>query len=145
MMLYFTLALETSKAGWELEVWSVCSTFLSVQKNNLLITCASAATDPFQCAFKNYVYPFLWCINREQIKFESYPVKTRSDPQRYSKDDDDDDDNNNNNNNNNSNNSIIVFIIRLSQLPNGLSQKQHNIEKHNWRRQTKQAQIYLNN
>jgi hypothetical protein len=102
--------------------------FVSSEKK-LLITRASAATDPFQCAFKNYVYTFLWCINREQIKFESDPVKTGSDPQRYSKDDDDDDDDDYDNNNNN-NNSIIVFIIRLSQLPNGQSQKQHNIQKH---------------
>ena len=94
-------------------------------KKYLLIICASAATVPFECAIKNDVYPFLLCTNRELIKFESDPGKTRSYPQRYSKDDDDDDDDDdNNNNNNNNNNSIIVFIIRLNQLSNGQSQKQ---------------------
>jgi hypothetical protein len=99
--------------------------FVNSEKKYLLVTSASAATDPFKYGFKNDVYPFLWCTNRELIKFENDPVKTRSAPQRYSKDDDDDDDDNNNNNN-----SIIFIIIRLSQLPNGQSQKQDNIEKH---------------
>jgi len=123
-MLYLAFALQTSNADWEFEVFLYVQHFCQFRKKYLLIRCASAALVPFECAFKNDVQLFLWCVNQELIKFESDPFKTRSDPQRYSKDDnDDDDDDDNDDDNNNNNNSIFVFIIRLNQLPNGQSEK----------------------
>jgi len=116
--------------------------FYQFRKKYLLVTSSSAPTDRFKCAFKNDVYPFLWCINRELIKFESDPVKTWSNPQRYSKDDDDDDDDDDDyDDDNNNNNSIIVFIIRFSQLSNGQSQKQHNVQKPNERERQNKPNI----